>query len=317
MRTFMRYLTPVFLLFITFSLIEAGITTDYADARARYGGRSFKRSMPRRKAPAPRKQRMDQSQRQGKSSFGRGLAGGLLGGALGGLLFGSLFGMHGSGIGILPMLLLFGLGYFFFKRFFANRASDPSSPGYRPPPSRDNVFPLNRNMDGPEAASGGIGQTTVDAPPADPVEAGLAAIKSHDPDFDPDYFLEVASDVFFKVQAGWMRRDISSFRHLLGDRLAAEYEQHFKEMREKGEINKLESIAIRNVKIVDAGTDGKEDFITVLFTANLLDYTVDDKTGELISGSMTEPVKFAEKWTWARPVGTNDWKLEGIAEADD
>ncbi len=55
-----------------------------------------------------------------------------------------------------------------------------------------------------------------------------------------------------------------------------------------------------------------EDFVTVLFSANLLDYTVDDKNGELIDGSMTTPVKFDEKWTWARPVGTEQWKLEGI-----
>ena len=85
-------------------------------------------------------------------------------------------------------------------------------------------------------------------------------------------------------------------------------------MRAKGELNKLESIAIRQVELVDAGSDGREDFVTVLFTANLLDYTVDDKSGDLLSGSMTEPVKFAERWTWARPVGTEDWKLEGIDE---
>jgi predicted lipid-binding transport protein (Tim44 family) len=53
----------------------------------------------------------------------------------------------------------------------------------------------------------------------------------------------------------------------------------------------------------------------VLFSANLLDYTVDDKSGELISGSMTTPVKFREEWTWARPVGTQNWKLEGIKES--
>jgi predicted lipid-binding transport protein (Tim44 family) len=27
---------------------------------------------------------------------------------------------------------------------------------------------------------------------------------------------------------------------------------------------------------------------------------------------MTDPVKFAEEWTWARPSGTEAWKLEGL-----
>ncbi len=87
-------------------------------------------------------------------------------------------------------------------------------------------------------------------------------------------------------------------------------------MKEKGFINKLESIAIRKVDIVDAGSVDNEDFVTVLFTANLLDYTVDEKTGDVVDGSMTEPVKFAEKWTWARPVKTEEWKLEGLEVVD-
>ena len=126
------------------------------------------------------------------------------------------------------------------------------------------------------------------------------------------YFLEIASDVFFKVQAGWTRRDIASYRHLLGDQLASEYERHFAEMKEQGVLSKLESIAIRNVEIVVAGSENGEDFVTVLFTANLLDYKVDEKSGDIIEGSDTEPVKFVEEWTWARPIRTEDWKLEGI-----
>ena len=126
----------------------------------------------------------------------------------------------------------------------------------------------------------------------------------------------MASDVFFQVQAGWMRRDLDSYRHLLGAQLATEYAGHIDELRQKGQINKLESIAIRKVEIVAAGSDGREDFVTVLFTANLLDYTVSDTSGELVEGSMTQPVKFAERWTWARPTGTDDWKLEGIEVAE-
>ena len=43
--------------------------------------------------------------------------GGLLGGALGGMLFGSMFGASGSGMGILPLIILGVVGYFLYKRF--------------------------------------------------------------------------------------------------------------------------------------------------------------------------------------------------------
>ncbi|ADW16915.1 import inner membrane translocase subunit Tim44 [Desulfobulbus propionicus DSM 2032] len=308
MTALLRRWTPFLLVVFTLAFMEGGWTTDYADARSKSGGRSFSSPSSRpsqQQAPSQFNQRQQQSQ---PGSFSRGLMGGLLGGALGGLLFGSLFGASGSGMGILPLLILGGVGYFLYKRF-VNRPAAPSSSGYQPPPA-------------PNMFQGGGGQfagnTVPPVPPIPPIRAtntmeqGLAEIRATDPGFDDKYFLEVASDVFFKIQAGWMRRDLSSYRHLLGQQLAAEYEQHFARMQELGQINKLESIAVRKVEIIAAGSDNGEDFVTVLFTANLLDYTVDEKTGALVEGSMTEPIKFAEKWTWARPMRTEDWKLEGI-----
>jgi predicted lipid-binding transport protein (Tim44 family) len=300
MMTFVKKMAPFIMLIIAFSLIEGGINADYADARSRMGGRTFR--MAPKKAPTRSTQRLN---KQNNGSFRRGLAGGLLGGALGGMLFGSMFGMGGTGMGILPLLLLAGGAWYLFKRMNRPRqGSYATRSGFG-------------GTGGPADIFGGGSQAAPGAPPVpgvtDPVEEGIGQIREHDISFDPDHFLEIASDVFFKVQAGWMRRDLDSYSHLLGDQLAREYEEHFAEMRRKGHINKLESIAIRNVKIVEAGSDGTEDFVTVLFSANLLDYTVDDKSGELVEGSMTEPVKFEERWTWARPVGTENWKLEGIA----
>jgi predicted lipid-binding transport protein (Tim44 family) len=307
MFSFFSRLAPFFLILIALTFLEGGVTTDYADARSRSGGRSFGSSAPAQKAPA-----MNQSAPAGQTSkrsgFASGLAGGLLGGAIGSMLFGSMFGMGGgSGMGILPIIILGLIGYFFYKRFIKPRAA-AFYQGYQPPVQYPrSIFP--------GAQPGGF---AADVPPPPPgalsgsLDEGLAMIRRTDPGFDEKYFLEVASDVFFKVQAGWMRRDITAYRHLLGDTLAAEYERQFAEMQRLGHINKLESISIRKVEIVAAGKENNEDFVTVLFTANLLDYTVDETSGALVEGSMTDPVKFAEEWTWARPVGTENWRLEGI-----
>ncbi|MGE4559108.1 MAG: Tim44 domain-containing protein [Desulfobulbus sp.] len=307
MLALLKRCVPFLAIFLALTLIETAMVPDHADARSKSGGRLFS-SPSSRQAPrmAPSQQ---YSQRQNQpGSFGRGLMGGLLGGALGGLLFGSLFGAGGSGMGILPLILLGAVGYFLYKRF-VNRPPSSGSPGYQPPPS--SMFQGNDRG----SFGGGSVPPVPPVPPAPGpmgVEQGLMEIRRTDPGFDDKYFLEVASDVFFKVQAGWMRRDLDSFHNLLGEQLAAEYKRHFEEMKEQGRINKLESIAIRRVEITAAGSENSEDFVTVLFTANLLDYTVDDKSGALIEGSMTEPVKFAEKWTWARPIRSEDWKLEGI-----
>lgn len=304
MKSLYTTLAPVFLLFIAFSLIDAGISTNYAEARSKMGGRSFKMAP---KKTSPQTNQATASQKNGGSGMSRGLMGGLIGGALGGMLFGSLFGAGGSGMGILPILLLAGGGYFLFRKFSSAKQGQGSysSPGRPAAGMPNNMFGGGTNSEAeeaePEVKIGG-----------NLLEEGFDQIREHDRGFDVNYFKEIASDVFFQVQAGWMRRDLESYRHLLGGDLAGEYEKHFQEMKNKGQINKLESIAIRNVDVTQAGSDGREDFITVLFKANLLDYTVDDTSGELIDGSMTTPIKFAEEWTWARPTGTEEWKLEGL-----
>ena len=303
MATLLKSLTSIFLLFFVFSFLDAGIpgiSVDQVEAKSFKGGKMFKMS-PRKATP----KQAAPGTNQGGGSFGRGLAGGLLGGALGGLLFGSMFGAGGSGMGILPLLLLGGVAYFLYKKF-----SRPQQQSYQ---QYGQTAQRQGNVDPPFPAgqqAGGMSSTPIIG--ANLLEEGISQIRDTDPGFDPHYFQEVASDVFFQVQAGWMKRDLDSYRHLLGEQLAGEYAGHFAEMQEKGHINKLESIAVRNVEVVEAGSNGEEDFVTVLFTASLLDYIVDDKSGEVIEGSDTVPVKFEEKWTWARPTGTQEWKLEGI-----
>ncbi len=302
MTTLWKGFAPIFLILIAFAFIEGGVTADYADARSKMGGKSFKSSPS--KTPAS----TSATSPAAKGSLSRGLMGGLLGGAIGGMLFGSMFGAAGSGMGILPLIILGGGAFFLYRKFTK---------------SRQNVGQMATNqyaMQGAQTGSVFGGAHTTTQPPPTPIigerllDDGINQIKQVDRDFDPIHFTEVASDVFFQVQAGWMRRDLNSYHHLLGEELAQEYEKHFAEMRSNGHINKLESIAVRGMEIIQASSDGLEDFVTVQVTANLLDYTVDEKSGELISGSMTSPVKFQEEWTWARPTGTQDWKLEGIKE---
>ena len=299
----MKKISPVVVVFLALFLLEAGLTVDYAEARSRMGGRMFSKPIPRKAPVRQNMQQNTQKSQQQKGVFGRGLAGGLLGGALGAMLFGSLFGASGQGFGLLPLLLLGGVAFFLFRRKAASSSAGGFSTGASP---TGDMFNLHGEQPCHETDSGTQPRYLT------ALEQGLEEIRRTDPGFDQNHFVEVASDVFFQVQAGWMRRDLDSYRHLLGEQLAGEYASHFEKMRRAGEINKLESIAIRRLEPVNAGSDGTEDFVTVLFTANLLDYTVDETSGELVSGSMTQPVKFAEEWTWARPSGTESWLLEGI-----
>jgi predicted lipid-binding transport protein (Tim44 family) len=310
--------------------------SDQADARSSSGGRSFggsssssrsggfgsspsksfgSPSSPSLPPPPPSGSRSFSPSSplsgSGGSSFLRGVGGGIVGGLIGNMLFGrSSYGGHGggvggvggSGIGLFELLILGGLGFFLYKRFVKpNMGSrNPMAPPFNPF-STGNTQPAG--FQGPPAAP-----PVFSAPPSD----GFDLIKQSEPDFNPEKFKEIAQDVFFKVQAAWMRRDVSSVQGLIGQQLKTEYEAQFADLKQKGLINRLENIAVRNIEIVDMGMEGREVYIKVLFTANLLDYTVEESSGKVVKGDSTDPVKFEEYWTFARPVDSMLWKLEGI-----
>ena len=296
-----------------FLFLGAGFL-ELADARSRGGGRSFQKS-PAASKPAqqsqPRQTATNPTASPMGSPFVRGLAGGIMGGFLGSMLFsgmahgmGGTGGLGGSGIGLFEILLFAGLGYLVY-RWFSRRKALAGNTGAQ----------FSQDQSAPGSLFSGMGATQqVDQENLveDPLVTGVKEIWTVDPDFDPDGFKDTAQDLFFKVQAGWTRRETSVLKNYVGDQLLSEYGRHFEEMKQNGHINRLENIAVRKIDLINAGVQQGEIFVTVRFTANLLDYTVDENSGEVVQGDRENPVKFEEDWTFARPVGTQNWKLEGI-----
>ena len=234
--------------------------------------------------------------------FLRGMMGGLAGGFLGSMLFGGMGGTgglgDGGGVGILEIILLGGLAYlgyrFFMKRRQEQAAWSPQGAGTTP---------------GPYAAPAVAADTA-----GEDRTKGLEYIRRMDPAFDAKGFGETASDAFFRLQGGWTRRDLSPVSGLLTDEMRANLQADANALKAKGQVNRLENISVRNVEITEAWQETGQDFVTVLFQANLLDYTTDE-AGKVLSGSDAVPVKFEEFWTFTRPVGPGAWRLSAIQQA--
>jgi len=242
-------------------------------------------------------------QQPGGGGFLRSMAGGIMGGMLGGMLFRGLGfaggGMGaGGGIGLFEILLLAGIGYLIY-RFVKNRRAASyaaqGAGGYQ----GGTVTPISSVQQG--YAQGG-----------DDVETGLSQISQMDPSFDKSRFNDSVMDTFFKIQGGWMNRDLSSVTGSMTEEMKRIFQEDLDRLRQDRQINRLENIAVRNVEIVEAWQESGQDYVTTSIYANLLDYTTNDTTGEVVSGSKTEPVKFEEYWTFTRPVGNNPWRLTAI-----
>jgi len=258
-------------------------------------------------------------QQPSSGGFLRGLAGGLMGGFLGAMLFRNLGfagtgGSLGSGIGLFEILLgaaiLFGIYWFFKSRRRVAMARNESSPGtqsYYGNPTYDTcAWGHTRRSDVTEAPSA--------SPQRSDVDVGLQYIRQMDPTFDESVFREASSDIFFKIQAGWANRDLEPVKGLLTSEAFSVLIEDVDKLRREKKINRLENIALRSVDLVEVWQESGSDYITVRFLANILDYTVDEATGQVISGSKVDPVKFEEYWTFTRLVGNHPWKLSAIQQ---
>jgi predicted lipid-binding transport protein (Tim44 family) len=294
------------------------ILESYAEARAgggRSGGfrgsRSYS-SPARPTQPGQTQQRKEAPPAQQPSSFApqtggfmRGLGTAILGGFLGSMLFsglahgfGGLGGFGGSGFGMIEILLLAGLGYFLYRKFFRPAAATSyGSMQYQ------NTQPYTQYA--PETAPETPSYNQVD----------YRSLTMMDRSFSPDQFLKTAQDIFFKVQGAWNRQDTNALSALCGSELMKTWGDELTSLRARGQQNKMENIALRESEITEVWTENGEDYITVRLLANLLDYSVDAKTGAVVSGSNSDPIQFEEYWTFSRPVGPNPWKLSAVQQA--
>lgn len=239
-------------------------------------------------------------------SFGGGVLGGLAGGLFGGPSAHAAPGATGGfGVGLLDILLLAGIAYMIYA--FIKRRREAAALAAGPALQSSSAEQL-----GYQPAYQAPSYYEVQPEPDLDLEEGLRHIKQMDPSFDETRFPDQVMDFFFRVQGAWANRDLSPMKRELTEEMHRILQEDADRLRAEGVINRLENIAVRSVDITEAWQEQGSDYITVRVYANLLDYMVNDKTGEVVSGSKTEPVKFEEYWTFTRPVGPNDWKLAAI-----
>jgi len=270
-------------------------------------------STPRQAQPTPpASQPLSQPAPQPQSSLLRGVMGGIMGGLLGGMLFRSLgFGSDlgtegGSGIGLFEIILigalLFGVYWYIRRRRQAAAASAyyQSSMGTAEPSYQTST---GQSFQQPRQEEGDLGK-------------GLSYVRQMDTSFDEKKFQDLCMDHFFKIQGAWTNREMSGVRNLLTEEMSRIIQDDIEKLKSERKINKLENIAVRSVDLVEAWQESGRDYITVKFYANLLDYTIDETTGKVLSGDKTEPVKFEEYWTFTRPVGNKPWQLSAIQQVE-
>ena len=318
--TFIRRLAMAAMLGLAGTLVFAGA----ADARLGGGGsfgsrgsRTF--SMPSATPTAPSMSPIQRSTtpsfgNQGVNSgfgaqrpgffgggLGRGLIGGFLGAGLFGMLFGNgLFGGLGGGGSIIGLLLQLALLYFgvkFLFGMFRNRQQPAfgGASGYGGQPGQ--------GFGGQPGQGTGFGGQGAAPPQTTPITIEQA-----------DY--QAFERRLVDSQLAYSNGDVGTLRRIATPEMSGNFERELAENTRQGVINKITDVHLVSGDLSEAWREGGVDYATVAMRFSLVDATIDQRSGQVVSGSSTAPQQVTEVWTFERPAGAGPegWSLAAIQQ---
>ncbi len=105
-----------------------------------------------------------------------------------------------------------------------------------------------------------------------------------DSDFDEERIKTLISNLYVQMQETWQAKDISSLRPYMTDKFFSQMDRQLDQFRQMGRTDYTERIAVLSTDLRGWRQAAGMDYITVGVNARIVSYTLDDRTGELISG---------------------------------
>lgn len=144
----------------------------------------------------------------------------------------------------------------------------------------------------------------------------ISSLKETDPNFSEQAFREKVSNLYVQMQDAWQKKDFEPMRPYMTDALYTQFDRQLDELRESGQTNYVDRIAVLSVVFSGWRTDESNDTIVALVNTRIVDYTLDDKTGKLVAGSKTMEKFMTYEWTLIRSKGTKTAALGDVHETD-
>jgi hypothetical protein len=142
----------------------------------------------------------------------------------------------------------------------------------------------------------------------------LAKFSHTDPAFDPQAFVEYARQLLFDLHEAWNHEDLDRIKDRVTEPLSEALRVGLKIIGLRGEISRVEDLALGQIVVETACQGEGWDTIAVQFQGRVVDYVLDRRSFKLISGSMSYPERLQECWIFERPRGQGAWLLADIQD---
>lgn len=153
----------------------------------------------------------------------------------------------------------------------------------------------------------GKNKKTIVAPGALPTDVStLKTINEYntlDPNFSETDFCEEISNMYIKFQNAWQSKRLDDVRPYLSDSFYAQLDRQLDTYRKNKQTNRIERISVLGVELLGWKQESGNDIIIARLQTRIVDYVVDDATGNVIKGSNTAEKFMTYEWNIIRTSG--------------
>ena len=133
-------------------------------------------------------------------------------------------------------------------------------------------------------------------------------LKKQDPAFSEEKMKEKIGNLYVRMQQCWQNKTWEEMRTSMDDAIFNQFNAQLNSLIKAGKTNYVDDIAVLGVDLTGFGQDDKHDIVTALVRTRIKDYTVDDATGAVVSGSKTAEKFMTYEWTMIRTKGAKSFE---------
>lgn len=171
------------------------------------------------------------------------------------------------------------------------------------------IFSRKNQHATPSAGAAAGGQRTPDSKLTPMSEYGAL-----DPRFSAANMREKLSNIYVQMQNGCTARNIEALRPYFTDALYQQFDRQIKALIANRRINHVERISVLDVNLRGYFQEGGEDHLVAELKTRITDYTVEEATGKIVSGSNTAEKYMTYEWDLSRPTGTLTEQAGAVTE---
>ena len=136
----------------------------------------------------------------------------------------------------------------------------------------------------------------------------MAEYEQLDENFDKAELTSKLSNLYVQMQDCWQKKDISPIRPYCTDAFFTQMDNQIQRKKQQGQTNYIERIAVLSVELRGWCQEGGNDVLVARLNTRIVDYTLDDKTGNLVPAARTRRSSWSTSGILSARTGTKTEK---------